>query len=68
MATMPNGKLLRSFHRKKSSAILVLAVLVGLAIRVPGLDRSFGHDEAFTLEAFASQPYVAYRHLLSRTQ
>ena len=38
----------------KSAAILVLAVLVGLAIRLPGLDRSLGHDEAYTLEAFAS--------------
>ena len=42
----------------KSAAILVLAVLVGLAIRLPGLDRSLGHDEAYTLEAFASQPYA----------
>ena len=41
-----------------SAAVLLLAVLVAIAVRVPGMDRSLGHDEAFTVEAFASQPYV----------
>lgn len=38
-------------------ALLILAVLVALALRVPGLGRSLGHDEAYTVEAFASKPY-----------
>ena len=58
MAIMPNREYWQALLSKKSPAILVLAVLVGLAIRVPGMDRSLGHDEAFTLEAFASQPYA----------
>jgi hypothetical protein len=41
-----------------SSVALLLAVVVAIALRVPGMDRSLGHDEAFTAEAFASQPYA----------
>ena len=41
----------------RALAPLLLAVLAAVAVRAPGLNRSLGHDEAFALEAFASQPY-----------
>ena len=58
MERIPSREYWQALLSKKSPTILVLAVLVGLAIRVPGMDRSLGHDEAFTLEAFSSQPYA----------
>ena len=38
-------------------ALLVGAVVVAAGLRLPALGSSLGHDEAYTLEAFASQPY-----------
>lgn len=36
---------------------LVLAITVGGVLRINGIDASLNHDEAFTVEAFASYPY-----------
>jgi 4-amino-4-deoxy-L-arabinose transferase-like glycosyltransferase len=40
-----------------SAILLILAVALAGVLRVQKLGNSLGHDEAYTLEAFASQPY-----------
>jgi hypothetical protein len=36
--------------------LVLAAIVVALFLRLPRLDASLGHDEAYTLEAFSSQP------------
>ena len=45
--------LLRHTH----AILLVAAVILACVLRLLTLGSSLGHDEAYTLEAFASQPY-----------
>ena len=42
-------------HRR--GILLLAAVIVACALRLQTLEGSLGHDEAYTLEAIASQPY-----------
>ena len=52
--------LLRHTH----AILLVAAVILACVLRLLTLGSSLGHDEAYTLEAFASQPYAgSYTHL-----
>ena len=47
----------RIFSRYARSALLSAAVIVAGFLRLQTLGGSLGHDEAYTLQAFASQPY-----------
>lgn len=38
------------------ASLVLAAIVVALLLRLPRLDASLGHDEAYTIEAFSSQP------------